>query len=1436
MQKVLLRHKGLHTDANRLSAIPEGALIQAENVVIDRDDIVEQRRGFKQFGNNFGIGTDLAKQLLSYKDRILVHYNDKLLYNNNQHDTMTDGNFLQFSGSYSELETGRRIRAIESNKNMYFTTSDGIKKISAKTASDFTTSSGFIVDAGVPEALDLTGELDFTVDGFLPPNSKVAYRIVFGYKDDNNNVLLGAPSSRIVLTNFSTDFANINLQFVLPQNLTDVYFYQVYRTAVFTATAGTTLDLIDPGDDMNLVIEDFPTSAELSAKFVTVNDVTPEDFRANGLPLYTSPNVGDGISASNNLPPKAKDITLFQSTAFYANTETIAQTTISLLSVANLVSGTSSVTIQGPTNQTYTFFGTKESTRFNFTSYTGTIPTNLNGKYFLFNSSSNKRKYFAWYDTTKTTQTITFTNYVGVIPGDLDGRYFILNTSTNRKYYVWYDATGTTQDPIFNVENTNLSGLLGIKVDISFGVTTKAQVASATNASITSNNVFNDFDINYTPGNMFLSVDTESFDVSQLTLFENIQKGFQFTINTPTDANPANDLLVHTDVVGRTGFKINVSRGITTKAQLAEKTATSINDQDEAFDFTVSYTATNQYFDIENTNNGKTDDAVDSAIDGIANSFAITILSQGDGEDATLKKVLLSAAQSPAQQIDETARSLVNVINKNASDSVYAFYISGPTDLPGQIVLKSRDLSVTTFSVISNNAATGDSFNPSLPPAVGADPVTANSEIKPNRLYFAKLQQPEAVPALNFIDIGPEDKEISRILALRESLFVLKRDGVYRLTGFNGQFSVDLFDESTKILAPDSAVVLNNQIFCLTNQGVVQISDTGVRVVSDTIDTDITTLTSSNYNFKFTTFGISYETDRAYVLWVVKTPNDIVATQAYRYNTKTEAWTIYSTDGKTCGLVNEFDDRLYLGPSDINFIEQERKLFNRTDYADREFLLSVPSTSVINDIITLSSSQNIQVGDVLVQTQNLTIPQYNQLLKKLDLDPQIGQAEITQFNFGSYAGSLPTSLQGKYFTFYSASDAVKYVAFFDANNTIPVLNTTVNVDAAGANQIRIDISAITTLAQLTDVVQNTIKSSTLDFNVTYIPFSTSFTIKTVRSGVTTDAQDGVINPLANGFAINVLQIGFGDYFTVLEALPGDNLKDKLDDLALKLDADPGVIANDFLAAIDQYSGTGASTTIGLTTQITIPAHSLQSGRIITISNSTTTPNINGNYVLTKVNANTISIPVQTTVAGTVDWDVDANTFEEYQGMFNCMVKKLNNDAGVLFSNYLESSGTSSLESLILTKINNTNRVVLQYALPLIVGPITSFRGIKTLIVYAPDPIGDTSIKKHIREGTFIFENTNFNTATVSYKTDLSPGFEDIFFARSGNGDWGGFVWGGQNWGGGFSGVPLRTYIPASKQRCRYIQAKFVHVNAREKWAIYGISYTYRALSEKAYRD
>lgn len=349
-QSVNLKARGLYSYPNSLSEMPEGALTVADNVVIDRNGVIEPRRGFVQYGDEFGISVDRAKQLLVYKNRILRHYSTVLQYDDGS------GTFSSFNGSYSETETGLRIKSVEANGNLYFTTSAGVKRISATSASQFATSSGYIRQAGGTAALDVNGTINYTTTGFFANETanylaKVAYRVTWCYEDANGNLIEGAPSSRLVLTNYSSTLSGTtDLTFAIPSEITTTdYFYRIYRTQV-VETPSADIDELDPGDELNLVIEDFPTAGELVARVVTVNDPTPEDFRQGGALLYTNPVSGEGILQANEAPPLAKDLALFQNTLFYANTQSVQSLDIALLSVSALTSGTSTVTVtQGAT-------------------------------------------------------------------------------------------------------------------------------------------------------------------------------------------------------------------------------------------------------------------------------------------------------------------------------------------------------------------------------------------------------------------------------------------------------------------------------------------------------------------------------------------------------------------------------------------------------------------------------------------------------------------------------------------------------------------------------------------------------------------------------------------------------------------------------------------------------------------------------------------------------------------------------------------------------------------------------------------------------------------------------------------------------------------------------------------------------------------------------
>lgn len=88
----------------------------------------------------------------------------------------------------------------------------------------------------------------------------------------------------------------------------------------------------------------------------------------------------------------------------------------------------------------------------------------------------------------------------------------------------------------------------------------------------------------------------------------------------------------------------------------------------------------------------------------------------------------------------------------------------------------------------------------------------------------------------------------------------------------------------------------------------------------------------------------------------------------------------------------------------------------------------------------------------------------------------------------------------------------------------------------------------------------------------------------------------------------------------------------IDGLAIKLSSHTAV--GNFSVRLGQ-SGTITANTLAVSTVITSATHGLSTGNVITIAGSNSTPSINGSFNVTVLSANTFSIPVTVTVAGTV---------------------------------------------------------------------------------------------------------------------------------------------------------------------------------------------------------
>lgn len=373
---------------------------------------------------------------------------------------------------------------------------------------------------------------------------------------------------------------------------------------------------------------------------------------------------------------------------------------------------------------------------------------------------------------------------------------------------------------------------------------------------------------------------------------------------------------------------------------------------------------------------------------GLVNGDTITI----DGtvytgqaaENSAIGQFQISAAGTPAQNIDATARSLVRVINQYATNTtVYAYYLSGYADLPGKIMIQSRNVGTSLFVAVSSR---GTAFSPTIP----ASGVTyfSTTDTAPNRVYFSKPGQPDSVPILNYYNVGASNTAIVNILLLRDSLIALKEDGVYRISGETfADLRTTLLDGTVNTLFPHSCVQFDNKIYCVSTQGVVAVGDAGVEVVSRPIERDILQLINGVKSPVTTgvageAHAISYQIDRKIIfvfsLGYTSGGNPVLV---YVYNPTTNAWTTWKYDGITCGVVDP-TGRLVLGRTITDtYVKRERKDFLQKDCSEDDTSVTITAVSADGKTATYSGSPVLTPGMMLDAGNGVPITAVDSLAK-----------------------------------------------------------------------------------------------------------------------------------------------------------------------------------------------------------------------------------------------------------------------------------------------------------------------------------------------------------------------------------------------------------------------------------------------------------------------
>lgn len=279
-QTLTVDAKGLWLTPNPLSA-PPGALSVAENAVIRRPGVVEPRRG-QALDTELSGGTIL--DMAAFEGLVLAHLDNQSLVKRN-----SAGSFSVVGTGYTN-PSGSPMRFAEAGGGLYFTTSEGPQRLDSVSTAP--------VPAGTPPGLEGSGATTGST-GWLATASTVGYRYVWGSRDGDGALLLGAPSGRFLVTNSSGGNRDVLLTSPIPDGVTaGTHFLQVYRTVITVASGD------DPGEDMALVLEAFPTAAQVTAGSFTVTDIA--SF-ANGATAYFSPSAGAGLADAKEQPPLLTD-------------------------------------------------------------------------------------------------------------------------------------------------------------------------------------------------------------------------------------------------------------------------------------------------------------------------------------------------------------------------------------------------------------------------------------------------------------------------------------------------------------------------------------------------------------------------------------------------------------------------------------------------------------------------------------------------------------------------------------------------------------------------------------------------------------------------------------------------------------------------------------------------------------------------------------------------------------------------------------------------------------------------------------------------------------------------------------------------------------------------------------------------------------------------
>ncbi len=934
-QNINLSVSGIYTSLNDYNGLPPGALDVADNVECRYKNVLEPRRGFEGLVNSEVSGIQFTRLTNFYilgTDRPIGLGSDFGLY------YYTGANpWPSVPGSYStNIQAPDPIyaksRFVTAGQNLYVTAVDGIRSLSSG-------SSASMLRAGVPKGLNIQAETDSSTDGFF----------------DNNNVLtttgtlvsgsaiitvLGSTTG-VVIDQYVTGIEIPATKVIQDLTYTAALFGVLGNSITITYIGGAALSVAVVGTAITVTLNTGVSTATLvkaaidgSAAATALVSVAISGTAGTVQVAAALVTMSGGLD--NTIPVGTKVSSISSSAAIIAETGNSTAGSTSITNLTALTGIVAGVLVTGT--------GLPSGAKVISTSGAGPYTAVLD---------------IAAFQTTTGT-TYTFSSAITIT---MDQNSASSKTGTPISFYsgaqVGYRIVfGRVETDIDSGTITRLGAPSSLVICNNTSPYSKDVTVTATLPKNSSGQI--------TFLQLYRSTQTASIDVSPLDQYnlvyerELVAGDFTARTVTITDGVPAS-------LVGIPLYTGSDQEGLLQ----ANEPPPSAWDMCKFRDFTLYGNITRPttlrvtIVSVGSPSGIQANDTI--TITGTFAGVAFTgVYTAKSTESPASHEFKIYSSGTASQNITDTANSLIRVINYDNACPVHAILLSSTTDLPGQILFEADYPNYDTFTMTAS--AHTEAYDPPMS-ALVSEVNTIN-----NGLCVSKSGELEAVPTTNLYRAGDSSSDIVRIIPLRDYVIILKRDGIYKVSGTtpNG-LVVNPFDLTTKIIGSDTAVSLNSGVWMLSNQGVVSISDGGVDAKSLPIDDQLNRLIGTYLdNLTDVSFAVGYESDRKYILSVPDSSNPYTEVQ-YCYNYVTNAWTTWSRDLFT-GYVHTVENKLYISRADLldNSISKERKAASYKDYvdeADPNTIISVNGTSIV-----LASIDGVEAGDILYQTATLFSP------------------------------------------------------------------------------------------------------------------------------------------------------------------------------------------------------------------------------------------------------------------------------------------------------------------------------------------------------------------------------------------------------------------------------------------------------------------------------